>query len=103
MLVTCVMVWVKPEFVDRFIEETVNNHENSVKEPGNLRFDVLRVKDEPSRFILYEAYENAEAAAAHKQTQHYLAWRKTVADWMAQPREGIGCKVVAPTELSGWK
>ena len=49
----------------------------------------VHAKDEPSYFILYEAYQNADAAAAHKQTQHYLTWRETVAaSWMAKPREG---------------
>jgi autoinducer 2-degrading protein len=30
-----------------------------------------------------------EDAAAHKQTPHYAQWRETVADWMAEPRQGV--------------
>jgi len=89
MHVTLVYVHVKPEHVDDFIEATRRNHEASVKEPGNRRFDVLRRPEEPSRFVLYEAYDTAASAAAHKQTDHYLEWRETVADWMAAPREGV--------------
>ena len=27
--------------------------------------------------------------AAHQQTEHYQKWKQTVADWMAQPRQGV--------------
>ena len=89
MHVTLVMVQVKPDHVQDFIQATRANHLASVQEPGNRRFDVLQTPDDPCRFLLYEAYVDAAAAAAHKQTAHYLTWRDTVADWMAAPRQGI--------------
>ena len=88
MHVTLVHVRVKPDGVDAFIEASAANHRASVEEPGNRRFDVLRSAEDPCRFLLYEAYLDAEAAAAHKRTDHYLAWRETVADMMAEPRRG---------------
>lgn len=96
MIVTIVHVEVKPEYVEEFIRATTENHHESVKEPGNLRFDVLRNDAVPNRFILYEAYENGIFAAAHKKTAHYLKWRETVADWMASPREGIRHTAIVP-------
>ena len=89
MHVTLVHVHVKPGHVDDFLRASQANHEASVREPGNRRFDVLQSSDDPARFVLYEAYATAEDAAAHKQTAHYLAWREAVADWMAAPRQGI--------------
>lgn len=89
MQVTLVHVRVKPEHVADFIEATRRNHENSVKEPGNLRFDVLQSADDPAAFVLYEAYADAARAAAHKDTEHYLRWREEVKDWMAEPRQGV--------------
>ncbi len=89
MYTTLVNVNVKTEYIDNFIAATQLNHEASVQEPGNLRFDILQMADTPNQFILYEAYRNADAAAAHKETAHYLTWRETVADWMASPREGV--------------
>ncbi len=89
MYVTIVHVQVKPEFVDEFIKATTKNHHLSVKEPGNLRFDVLQKGEDATEFALYEAYEDQTASAAHKETPHYLEWRETVATWMATPREGI--------------
>ncbi len=96
MIVTSVMVHVKPEHIDDFIRESVKNHENSIKEPGNMRFDILQSTENPSVFMLYEAYDSPESAAAHKKTAHYEAWRTAVADWMAKPREGIPYKAIKP-------
>ncbi|MGD8785214.1 MAG: antibiotic biosynthesis monooxygenase [Thioalkalispiraceae bacterium] len=89
MHVTIVHVHVKPQYIDDFIAATTKNHLASVQEPGNLRFDVLQLKEDPYRFVLYEAYASESDAAAHKQTEHYLTWRETVADWMAEARQGI--------------
>jgi autoinducer 2-degrading protein len=89
MHVTLVHVQVKPEHIDDFIAATRLNHQASVLETGNRRFDVLQSPENPGQFILYEAYATAEDAAAHKETAHYLAWRDMVADWMAEPRQGI--------------
>lgn len=89
MHVTLVHVRVKPESVDAFIAAARKNHEASVQEPGNRRFDILQDPADPTRFILYEAYISADDAAAHKQTAHYAAWRDAVADMMAEPRQGV--------------
>ena len=89
MHVTLVQVQVLPPHIEDFIMVTRVNHVHSLKEPGNLRFDVLQLADDPARFVLYEAYVSAEAAAAHKRTSHYLAWRDAVAPWMASSRIGV--------------
>lgn len=73
MHVTLVHVHVKREYIKDFVEATAANHAASIKEPGNLRFDVLQQSDDPQFFTLYEAYIDADAASAHKQTRHYLA------------------------------
>ncbi len=94
MYVTIVHVSVKPEFVEVFKDACRLNHEHSVKEPGNMRFDILQLTEEPTQFVLYEAYKTQQDAVAHKTTRHYLTWRETVADWMAAPRQGVayhGC------------
>lgn len=88
MQVTLVHVRVKPEFVAAFIAACRENHLASTQEPGNRRFDILQDPVDAARFILYEAYAGAEAAAAHKQTAHYAAWRDAVAEMMAEPRRG---------------
>jgi autoinducer 2-degrading protein len=89
MYVTVVYVHVKPEHVADFIESMRANHEGSVREPGNLRFDLLQSADDPARFVIYEAYRDEAGAKAHKETPHYLAWRTKAEGWMAEPRQGV--------------
>jgi autoinducer 2-degrading protein len=102
MIVTCVHVHVKPADTGRFIEATTANHRESVREPGNLRFDLVRETEDPNRFMIYEAYESEEAAAAHKLTPHYLDWRDMVAPWMAEPRKGVKYTIIEPKDPSQW-
>jgi (4S)-4-hydroxy-5-phosphonooxypentane-2,3-dione isomerase len=89
MHVTLVYIHVKPEHTGDFIDATRENHEASIGEPGNVRFDVLQSEDDATRFVLCEGYATGEDAARHKETPHYLKWRATVADWMAEPRHGV--------------
>ncbi|MDV6340999.1 antibiotic biosynthesis monooxygenase [Nitrosomonas sp. Is24] len=100
MYVTIVYVSVKPEKIDAFKAACRVNHENSIREPGNVRFDILQSAGDPAKFVFYEAYKSQRDAAAHKETAHYLAWRDTVADWMAEPRKGIVYDGLYPTVSS---
>ena len=98
MIVTLVHVQVKPEFINAFIEATRANHENSIQERGNFRFDILQDAHDPAKFVLYEAYESDQAAAAHKETSHYATWRDAVGSWMAKPREGVRHSMLFPAK-----
>jgi quinol monooxygenase YgiN len=89
MLIVQVQVHVKPDCVDAFREATLVNARNSVQEPGIARFDVLQQADDPTRFILIEAYRDTGAPARHKETAHYAAWRDAVASMMAEPRTSL--------------
>lgn len=101
MKVTLVHVHVKPERVEDFVAAIRRNHEGSIREPGNLRFDVLQSADDPARFVLVEIFRDDAALAAHRETPHYLAWRDEVADWMASPREAKRFRLLAPARLPG--
>ena len=103
MIVTAVTVFVKEDHIQDFIEATIKNHEGSVEEPGNLRFDILQSKDDPARFLFYEVYESEDAVAQHKKTVHYLEWRETVEAWMAKPRCGVPHDVIRPEAINSWR
>lgn len=89
MHVTIVYVSIKPDKIEAFKAACQLNHENSILEPGNLRFDILQSTEDPTKFVFYEAYKTKQDAVAHKETKHYLTWRDTVADWMTEPRHGV--------------
>lgn len=98
MLVIHVHVHVKSECVAAFLAATVENARNSVLERGIARFDVVQQADDPTRFVLIEAYRTADAPAAHKETTHYLKWRDAVADMMAEPRSSVKYANVYPED-----
>ena len=89
MLIVHVNVRVNSESVGAFIEATIENARNSVREPGIARFDVVQQTDDPSRFVLVEVYRDEAASKAHKETAHYEKWRDTVAPMMNGPRTSV--------------
>jgi (4S)-4-hydroxy-5-phosphonooxypentane-2,3-dione isomerase len=101
MLIVHVHVHVKPECVDSFKTASLANAQESVKEPGVARFDVIQQQDDPTRFVLVEVYRSVEATTAHKTTRHYETWRDTVAPMMAEPRSSVKFTNVFP-EDGGW-
>jgi (4S)-4-hydroxy-5-phosphonooxypentane-2,3-dione isomerase len=86
MFVVWVDIQVNAEHIDAFIRATEDNHRHTIMEPGNRRFDVLRLNDQPTHFRLYEVYVDEAAFKAHQQTQHYLRWRDAVEPFMAVKR-----------------
>jgi len=98
MLVVHVHVRVKPEQIQDFLNATLANARESVKEPGIAHFDVVQQQDDPTRFVFVEAYRTREAPAAHKETKHYQLWRDTVAPMMAEPRSSVKFENVFPED-----
>jgi quinol monooxygenase YgiN len=98
MLVVHVHVHVKPECVEAFKQATLANARESLREPGIARFDVVQQQDDPTRFVLVEVYRDANAAATHKETKHYLIWRDAVAPMMAEPRHSVKFNSVFPND-----
>ncbi len=95
MLIVHVNVHVNAAAVGSFIEASRANAAASLTEPGVARFDVVQALDDPTRFVLVEAYRSEEAAAAHKETDHYATWRDTVAPMMAEPRSSVRFRAIA--------
>jgi len=96
-----VSVHVKPEQVEAFGRAAAENASHSVNEPGCARFDVVQSADDPTRFVLVEAYYSEADVVKHKATPHYAKWRDTVADMMAEPRVGTRYVNVFPAD-DGW-
>ena len=101
MFIVHVFVHVKADQVEAFKAATTENAQNSVREPGIARFDVIQEQGDSTRFVLVEVYRTAEDPARHKETDHYLKWRDVVADMMAEPRTAIKYGNVYPGE-NGW-
>jgi len=100
MLVVHVHVQVKPDCIDAFKAATLENAGSSVREPGIAMFDVIQQRDDPTRFVLIEAYRDADAPARHKETDHYIAWRDAVAAMMAEPRRSVRYDNIFPDDAA---
>ena len=102
MLIVHVDVHVRPERAADFLAATLVNAQASLTEPGVLRFDVLQDRGDPAHVVLTEVYRDDEASAAHKLTPHYAAWRDTVAEMMAEPRQSAKFSAAFPSAAEGW-
>ena len=86
MMMIMVRLEVKPERIDDFLELATFNATQSRKEPGNLRFDLVRSVATPARFALYEVYLDEAAVQAHMATAHYARWRAEIEQLLETPR-----------------
>jgi quinol monooxygenase YgiN len=77
---------IKPAFIDAFIKATIENAQQSLKESGIARFDVLQQNDAPEHFLLIEIYHQPDDQVKHKETAHYTIWRDIVEPMMVEPR-----------------
>lgn len=101
MYIVQVQIHVESEFVDEFVNATIENARSSVLEAGVARFDVLQDLEDPTQFLLVEVYRSPDAPAHHKETSHYQVWRDTVARMMAAPRVSSKFINLFPDE-AGW-
>ncbi len=101
MLVVHVHVHVKEDKIEEFKKISIENAENSIKEPGIARFDVIQQNDDKSKFVLTEVYKTPDDPVRHKETDHYKKWRDAVIDMMAEPRFSVKFTNLFP-EDSDW-
>jgi quinol monooxygenase YgiN len=80
---------VRPEFIDAFREASIKNASLTLLESGALRFDVMQRADDPTQFIFIEAYNSQEDHLRHRETLHFLEWRKAVEPMMAEARSAV--------------
>ena len=78
MLVVQITHHIKPEHVERYIDATLKNAHETRKEPGNVRFDVLKDTSNQWMFQLYEVYVDRAAQQSHLASEHFLAWKEAV-------------------------
>lgn len=84
MYVVTVEFVVKTEHAEPFRKEMLANARASVeKEPGCAQFDVCVDASDPCRIFLYELYADRTAFDAHLATEHFKAFDRVVAPWLA--------------------
>jgi len=66
-----VKIQIKPESVDAFMRQVLENASNARKEPGCRQFEVLFDPKEKAKVMLFEIYNDEKAFEAHQQTPHF--------------------------------
>jgi quinol monooxygenase YgiN len=75
---------VKPADADRWPEISRSFTEATRAEPGNLWFDWSRSLDDPTEYVLVEAFADDDAGAAHVQSEHFKAAQRDLPAHLAE-------------------
>jgi (4S)-4-hydroxy-5-phosphonooxypentane-2,3-dione isomerase len=94
MYVLCVTIYVRPASVSDFMAATSSFAAQSRQEWGNLRYDLLQTEDDPTCFVIYEAYRSKEDFLLHREAVHSIEWKEKIESWMARPRQRIRCNSI---------
>ena len=65
-LVLQVNIWIKPENVDRFMQQVLENGAAARREPGCRQFEVLVDPQDKTSIMLFEVYDDQKAFEAHQ-------------------------------------
>ena len=85
MYAVCVTFRIKPDAVRHFMPPMKDNATKSLEhEDGCQRFDICTDPDRPDEVFLYELYDNPDAFALHKTTDHYAVFDVAVKDMVAE-------------------
>ena len=69
-----VTVEIAEDRIEPFLVAIEADAIGSRTEPGCLRFDVLRDKEQTNKFSFIEVYTDSDAIAFHKQQPHFALW-----------------------------
>src|SRR6476659_3529342 len=64
---------IRHEDADQWPQISKEFTEATRSEPGNLWFDWSRSLDDPTEYVLVEAFRDGDAGAAHVQSDHFAA------------------------------
>ncbi|MGW5669923.1 putative quinol monooxygenase [Micromonospora sp. NPDC003776] len=75
---------VRPEDADRWPQIAAAFTEATRAEPGCLWFDWSRSLDDPTEYVLVEAFRDDEAGAAHVQSAHFREAQRALPPHLAE-------------------
>ncbi|GGR96893.1 antibiotic biosynthesis monooxygenase [Micromonospora fulviviridis] len=75
---------VRPEDADRWPQIAAEFTAATRAEPGCLWFDWSRSLDDPTEYVLVEAFRDDEAGAAHVRSAHFAEAQRTLPPHLAE-------------------
>jgi quinol monooxygenase YgiN len=83
-LVSVVENDIAPGQIDAYLAALKENGAATVKEPGCHEFNILVSQKDPNHVLIFEVYNDAAAAQAHRETEHFKKYAATVKDMVVK-------------------
>jgi autoinducer 2-degrading protein len=93
-----VILHLQPQHLETFEALSRSAAEQTAREAGVISYAILQQADDPTRFTVVEAYQDAAAHAAHLASAHFLAWRAASLPLMAEPPVSLEYAPLFPPE-----
>ena len=84
---------IRPEDADRWPEISRSFTEATRAEPGCLWFDWSRSIEDPTEYVLVEAFADDDAGASHVQSDHFKAAQKELPPHLAETPRIVNASV----------
>lgn len=84
---------VRPEHAEKWPEIADDFTQATRSEPGCLWFDWFRGVDDPSEYVLVEAFRDGDAGAAHVQSDHFKKAQQTLPPYLAETPQIINAEI----------
>jgi len=75
---------IKPEYAEQWPAISREFTEATRSEPGCLWFEWSRSLDDPTEYVLVEAFRDGDAGAAHVQSEHFKTAQRTLPPHLAE-------------------
>ena len=75
---------IRPEYAEQWPEISREFTEATRKEPGCKWFDWSRSLEDPTEYVLVEAFRDGEAGAAHVQSEHFKTAQATLPRYLVE-------------------
>jgi quinol monooxygenase YgiN len=70
--------------IDAYLAALKENAAASVREPGCHEFNILVSQKDPNHVLIFEVYDDAAAAQAHRETDHFKKYAAATKDMVAK-------------------
>ena len=94
--VLVVNIRIKPESVDKFMQDLKANAREARKEPGCRQFEVLVDPKDGTKIMLFEVYDDEKAFEAHQATPHFKKYLAEAVPLLASRERQVFAKAEIP-------
>ena len=75
------IIKVKAEHLNEFVDHVRTHAEDSMREAGCVRFEVLQDRQDPQTICLFEVFRSEADLDKHREQDYYKHWMAISRDW----------------------